>query len=66
MKTVKDTHQPIETDCPSCGNYSRFKFIGEQKWSQAVADKLGVPTIINLYNCAKCHSTVTDVQLLPQ
>lgn len=53
----------IESNCPSCGNDSHFKFIGEQKWSEAVAAKLGVPTIINLYNCDKCQSTLTGIQL---
>ena len=53
----------IHCNCPSCGNASTFKFIGEQKWSEAVATKLGIPTIINLYTCDKCHSTMTGIQL---
>jgi len=53
----------IICDCPSCGIQSTFKFIGEQKWSEAVAKKLGIPTIIHLYNCDTCRTTLTGTQL---
>jgi len=66
MQQMTITRQHIETDCPTCGEQSQFRHIGEQKWSEAVAKKLNLPQIINLYDCAQCHTTLTDIQLKPQ
>jgi len=63
MQEIMRTQNTIETQCPTCGEHSQFNHIGEQTWSEAVAEKLGVPTTINLYDCNHCHTTLTDVQL---
>lgn len=57
------THTSFFTDCPSCKTYARFTYQGEQKFPQAVADKLGLPAIIQLWSCGACHSTLSHIDL---
>ncbi len=66
MQQTITRQKTILTDCPTCSKSSEFHHIGEQKWSEAVAKKLNLPQIINLYECAHCHTTLTDIQLKPQ
>ena len=63
MQAIMTSQKTIQTHCPTCGEYSEFKHIGKQKWSEAIAKKLGIPTIINLYTCEHCQTTLTDIQL---
>lgn len=65
MQNVIMVEKIIETHCPSCGKDTEFHHLGEQKWSEAVANRLGIPTIVNLYNCDNCQTTLTDIQLQP-
>lgn len=63
MQATMTQTQVIQTECPTCGKASRFEFIGQQKWPDAVAKRLNIPTIVNLYDCQQCHTTLTDIQL---
>ena len=63
MQNVMVVEKIIQTHCPTCGVDSDFHHLGEQQWSEAVAKKLNMPTIVNLYNCDHCHTTLTDIQL---
>jgi hypothetical protein len=53
----------IETECPSCHKTGTFQHIGTQKWPEAVAKKLNLPTVIEVYCCEHCHTSMTQVQL---
>jgi hypothetical protein len=54
----------ILATCPSCRRKGRFEWLGEQRWPEAVARKLGVPTIIALWSCPYCSTTVSEIALL--
>ncbi|GAB5494338.1 MAG: hypothetical protein Phog2KO_45530 [Phototrophicaceae bacterium] len=66
MQDIMVAQKTIQTHCPSCDTDSEFTHLGEQKWSEAIAKKLGIPTIVNLYNCEHCQTTLTDIQLKPK
>jgi len=60
-------HQPIQHStyiCPSCGVRSRFLYIGEQHWPEAIARRRGVASI-SLWECGACGSSVDGVRLSP-
>lgn len=66
MQAVISIEQSIHTTCPSCGEHTVFHHAGEQHWSEAIAKKLNLPSIIQLYSCKHCQTTLTHIQLLPQ
>jgi hypothetical protein len=51
--------------CPTCRQTGEFVFLGEQHWPAEVAAKLGLPSIILLYSCECCQTTVSEPDLLP-
>jgi hypothetical protein len=50
--------------CPSCQSKGRFVWLGEQRWPEAVARKLGVPNPVGLWSCPHCHTTVSEIALI--
>ncbi len=50
--------------CPSCQRRGRFVWLGEQRWPEAVAHKLGVPSVVTLWSCPHCHTTVSQTALI--
>lgn len=50
--------------CPTCQRHGEFQLIGTQKWPEAVAAKLGLPTVVALYQCEHCHTTISEHTLL--
>ena len=53
----------LDARCPTCGQPSHFHHAGEQHWPEAVAKAAGMPTIVQLWTCAKCLTTLTDLEL---
>ncbi len=46
--------------CPSCGEETVFRYNGQQKWPEHIAETMNIPPIITLWNCDICHSTISD------
>jgi len=57
------TQFPQEGHCPSCDEHTAFTFIGEQRWPEKVAEKLGIPAVVQQWLCGKCHTTITNPNL---
>ncbi|MBN2469423.1 MAG: hypothetical protein JXN59_01770 [Anaerolineae bacterium] len=55
--------QSIQARCPGCQQTTHFTFNGNQHWPPEVAHKLGLPTVIGLWTCAACHTTISEVAL---
>jgi hypothetical protein len=55
----------IHCECPSCHKTGNFMHIGSQTWPEAVARKLNLPGVIQVYRCEHCHTTLTEQQLKP-
>jgi hypothetical protein len=53
----------IEGQCPSCGYVGIFHHIGNQKWPQEVAERMGVDKSVELYQCAHCLTTISEPML---
>lgn len=63
---ITDTQEIVKTaiaTCPSCGARARFIQIGEQSWPERVAKAVGMPTTVQLWNCAACHTTLLHPSL---
>lgn len=50
--------------CPSCHCEGYFVWLGEQRWPEAVARRLGVPSVITLWSCPHCSTTVSETALI--
>jgi hypothetical protein len=61
--TILEIETSIHTACPSCQKTGTFIHIGSQTWPEAVARKLNLPTVIQVYCCEHCHTSLTEVQL---
>jgi ribosomal protein L37AE/L43A len=46
--------------CPTCGHYTRFRFVGEQRWPERVAVRLGVSPINRIWQCSHCQTTLSE------
>jgi hypothetical protein len=57
------THLPRQAHCPSCDQYTAFTFLGEQRWPEKVAEKLGIPAVVEQWLCGTCHTTITNPNL---
>jgi len=55
----KHTHTQ-EGVCPTCGSYTTFVFLGEQRWPPRVAEKLGLAPIMLLWTCGHCQTTISE------
>ncbi len=51
------THEGV---CPTCGSYTRFDFLGEQRWPPRVAEKLGLSPVMFLWTCGNCQTTISQ------
>lgn len=51
--------------CPSCHQEGRFDFSGNQHCPADIAARLGLPTVIALWTCPACHTTISEPDLLP-
>lgn len=57
-----DTLSPPEPQglrCQTCDNDRHFSFLGEQVWSQMIAERLHIHPRVTLWNCEKCGTTFT-------
>ncbi|MFQ3536548.1 MAG: hypothetical protein SNJ58_11785 [Aggregatilineales bacterium] len=54
----------IIATCPSCHRRGRFTWLGEQRWPEAVARKLGVPSLTTLWSCPHCATTIGQAALI--
>jgi len=50
--------------CPTCRHSGDFEFLGEQRWPRDVAAMANLPSVINLWGCPHCHSTISETDLL--
>jgi hypothetical protein len=46
--------------CPTCGQETHFIFLGEQRWPEKVAAKLGLPAVMLQWSCESCHTTLSE------
>ncbi|MEP7286584.1 MAG: hypothetical protein ABI947_12550 [Chloroflexota bacterium] len=51
--------------CPTCKQTGKFEYLGEQHWPPDVAKALNLPTTIILWSCSRCHTTISEMDLLP-
>jgi hypothetical protein len=59
-------HQPPdvrEGRCPSCGQYTTFHFLGEQRWPARLVEATGCAPVSLLWTCESCHTTITDTDI---
>jgi len=49
--------------CPTCREQAQFKFAGEQRWPQRVAQAAGIEPVVRLWNCDRCHTTISETDL---
>lgn len=49
--------------CPSCGTTSRLVFAGEQRWPEKLAEAAGMPSVVELWTCCNCGSTISHTDL---
>jgi ribosomal protein S27AE len=52
-----------EATCPSCGRLAKFDFAGQQRWPPRVAQRAGIPEVVNLWHCGACKSTISEQSL---
>jgi hypothetical protein len=50
--------------CPSCRHQGYFAWLGDQRWPEAVAQRLGVPSVVSLWSCPHCSTTVSELALV--
>ena len=53
-------HPVREGCCPSCGQHTHFIFLGEQRWPERVAAKLGLPPVMLQWSYESCHTTISE------
>ncbi len=58
--TIGDTRQ---AHCPSCGSFGEFTYAGEQRWREEVAKAAGLPSVVKLWHCTTCHTTLVGPDL---
>jgi len=65
IRQVIDRLEPtIQAECPSCGEYTAFSFLKDQRWPPEIAEMLALPSVIALWTCASCHSTISETELI--
>lgn len=61
---LTDTPPPfIVNRCPSCHQVGRLTNAGQQHIPLQVAKNLNLPTVIQLWQCPHCHSTISQPSL---
>jgi hypothetical protein len=54
----------ILATCPSCRRQGYFVWLGDQCWPEPVARRLGVPSVMSLWSCPHCSTTVSELALI--
>jgi hypothetical protein len=54
----------ILATCPSCRRQGYFVWLGDQCWPEPVARRLGVPSVMSLWSCPHCSTTVSEQALI--
>lgn len=49
--------------CPTCGISSTFTFSGTQQWPPHIAEKAGLPEVMNVWSCDSCGTTLLEPNL---
>lgn len=56
--------EPFIVECPSCHQRASFSYKGQQVFPEKVAQKAGLPSIIHLWHCSECQTTLSHMELL--
>jgi hypothetical protein len=49
--------------CPTCGQETDFKFLGEQRWPAKLVEMKGIPAVTLLWTCCACHTTLSEPEV---
>gem|GEM_PF-5444947 len=64
MKRLEFTVAKTQTAiCPTCGDHSDFSLCGIQEWPKRVAEAAGLPTIMSVWQCQSCETTLLEPNL---
>jgi len=64
MKNLKFTTEETKTAvCPTCGEHSEFVLCGIQEWPARVAEAAGLPTIMTVWSCKSCETTLLETNI---
>lgn len=57
--------QPLHRtgECPTCGQFTQFTFIGQQQWPPHIAAAAGIEPVVYLWMCGHCQTTLTETAL---
>ena len=50
--------------CPTCGETTTFRYVGDQRWPETVAEAAGMPAIVRLWMCNRCSTTLVENDML--
>lgn len=53
----------FEIECPTCEEHTTFVYRGKQTFPEQVAAQLELPSVIHLWSCSNCYSTISHVDL---
>lgn len=53
----------LDMECPTCEAHVVFHYRGQQNFPEVVASQLGLPSVIHLWSCDHCYSTISHVDL---
>lgn len=56
LPTLQSARQEI---CPSCGKPTVFHYLGEQRIPARLMRR-NMPTAYTLWNCMRCHTTISE------
>jgi len=51
--------------CPSCKQSGEFVYLGDQRWPPEHARVLNIASIVQLWSCPFCQTTVSEPDQLP-
>jgi hypothetical protein len=54
---------PMCAHCPNCDKSTVFSYCGAQRFPREAARRAGLPTTLHLWNCTRCHSTISHLEL---
>jgi hypothetical protein len=58
--TVAETQTAI---CPTCGDHTQFTLCGIQEWPARVAEAAGLPSVMSVWSCDSCDTTLLESNL---
>jgi hypothetical protein len=56
--------QNMLAGCPTCGFITPFEYVGKQQYPSIVAQRLGIPDSVHLWNCLHCRTTLSENELV--